>query len=95
MVQASYFRKGLEAYFTVLIEACWPKRRILEIYLNIAEFGLWRLWRRGRGAALLSYLCRQADAQRLSGARGGVAQPRAADRRRALGGTFSRGAIQL
>jgi monofunctional glycosyltransferase len=29
----SYFRKGLEAYFTVLIEACWPKRRIL------AEFG--------------------------------------------------------
>jgi monofunctional biosynthetic peptidoglycan transglycosylase len=35
----SYFRKGLEAYFTILIEACWPKRRILEIYLNIAEFG--------------------------------------------------------
>jgi monofunctional biosynthetic peptidoglycan transglycosylase len=35
----SYFRKSLEAYFTVLIEACWPKRRILEIYLNIAEFG--------------------------------------------------------
>ncbi len=36
----SYFRKGLEAYFTVLIEACWPKRRILEMYLNSAEFGL-------------------------------------------------------
>jgi monofunctional glycosyltransferase len=35
----SYFRKGLEAYFTLLIEACWPKRRILEIYLNSAEFG--------------------------------------------------------
>jgi monofunctional glycosyltransferase len=35
----SYFRKGLEAYFTVLIERCWPKRRILEIYLNIAQFG--------------------------------------------------------
>jgi monofunctional biosynthetic peptidoglycan transglycosylase len=34
----SYFRKGLEAYFTLLIEACWPKRRILEVYLNIAEF---------------------------------------------------------
>jgi monofunctional biosynthetic peptidoglycan transglycosylase len=34
-----YFRKALEAYFTVLIESCWPKRRILEIYLNIAEFG--------------------------------------------------------
>jgi monofunctional biosynthetic peptidoglycan transglycosylase len=36
----SYFRKGLEAYFTILIEACWPKRRILEVYLNSAEFGL-------------------------------------------------------
>jgi monofunctional biosynthetic peptidoglycan transglycosylase len=35
----SYFRKGLEAYFTILIEALWPKRRILEVYLNIAEFG--------------------------------------------------------
>jgi monofunctional glycosyltransferase len=35
----SYFRKAMEAYFTVLIESCWPKRRILEIYLNIAEFG--------------------------------------------------------
>jgi len=35
----SFVRKGLEAYFTVLIEALWPKRRILEVYLNIAEFG--------------------------------------------------------
>lgn len=35
----SYLRKGLEAYFTVLIETLWPKRRILEVYLNIAEFG--------------------------------------------------------
>jgi monofunctional biosynthetic peptidoglycan transglycosylase len=35
----SYLRKGLEAYFTLLIEGFWPKRRILEIYLNIAEFG--------------------------------------------------------
>jgi len=35
----SFLRKGLEAYLTLLIEACWPKRRILEIYLNIAEFG--------------------------------------------------------
>jgi monofunctional biosynthetic peptidoglycan transglycosylase len=33
------FRKGLEAYLTALIELFWPKRRILEIYLNIAEFG--------------------------------------------------------
>jgi monofunctional biosynthetic peptidoglycan transglycosylase len=35
----SYVRKGLEAYFTVLLELFWPKRRILEVYLNIAEFG--------------------------------------------------------
>jgi monofunctional biosynthetic peptidoglycan transglycosylase len=35
----SYVRKGLEAYFTVLLEMLWPKRRILEVYLNIAEFG--------------------------------------------------------
>jgi monofunctional glycosyltransferase len=35
----SFVRKGLEAYFTVLIEALWPKRRILEVYLNIAEMG--------------------------------------------------------
>lgn len=35
----SFVRKGIEAYFTVLIEATWPKRRILEVYVNIAEFG--------------------------------------------------------
>ncbi len=35
----SYLRKGLEAYFTVLIEALWGKRRIMEIYLNLAELG--------------------------------------------------------
>ncbi len=34
-----YFRKGVEAYFTVLLEVMWPKRRILEVYLNVAEFG--------------------------------------------------------
>ncbi|HXJ83219.1 MAG TPA: monofunctional biosynthetic peptidoglycan transglycosylase [Candidatus Methylomirabilis sp.] len=35
----SYLRKAVEAYFTVLIEAMWSKRRILEVYLNIAQFG--------------------------------------------------------
>ena len=35
----SFVRKGIEAYFTVLIEATWPKRRILEVYANIAELG--------------------------------------------------------
>jgi monofunctional biosynthetic peptidoglycan transglycosylase len=34
-----FVRKALEAYFTVLIEAMWPKERILEVYLNIAQFG--------------------------------------------------------
>ncbi|MGH8214959.1 MAG: monofunctional biosynthetic peptidoglycan transglycosylase [Rhodanobacteraceae bacterium] len=34
-----FFRKGLEAYFTVLIDITWPKRRVLEVYANIAEFG--------------------------------------------------------
>lgn len=35
----SFLRKGLEAYFTGLIELGWPKERILEMYLNVAEFG--------------------------------------------------------
>ena len=35
----SWVRKGLEAGVTVAIELCWPKRRILEVYLNIAQFG--------------------------------------------------------
>ena len=35
----SFIRKGLEAWFTLLLELLWPKQRILEVYLNIAEFG--------------------------------------------------------
>jgi monofunctional biosynthetic peptidoglycan transglycosylase len=35
----SWFRKGLEACITVLIEFAWSKQRILEVYLNVAEFG--------------------------------------------------------
>jgi monofunctional glycosyltransferase len=37
--QRSWVRKGLETYFTVLIELIWPKKRIMEVYLNIIEFG--------------------------------------------------------
>lgn len=37
--QRSYVRKGLEAGFTGLMELIWPKRRIMEAYLNVAEFG--------------------------------------------------------
>jgi monofunctional biosynthetic peptidoglycan transglycosylase len=35
----SYLRKGLEAYFTVLIELTWGKERIMEVYLNSIEMG--------------------------------------------------------
>jgi len=35
-----FFRKGLEAYFTFLIEHVWSKRRIMEVYLNVAETGI-------------------------------------------------------
>lgn len=37
--QSSWLRKGLEAYFTVLIELTWSKRRIMEVYLNSIEMG--------------------------------------------------------
>ena len=35
-----YLRKGLEAWFTLLIEQAWGKRRIMEVYLNVAETGI-------------------------------------------------------
>jgi monofunctional biosynthetic peptidoglycan transglycosylase len=35
----TYVRKGLEAYFTLLMEALWDKKRILEVYLNVIELG--------------------------------------------------------
>ncbi len=35
-----FFRKGLEAWFTFLIENLWEKRRIMEVYLNVAETGI-------------------------------------------------------
>jgi monofunctional biosynthetic peptidoglycan transglycosylase len=35
----SFARKALEAYFALLIETLWPKERILEVYLNVAELG--------------------------------------------------------
>jgi len=35
----SWVRKGIEAWYTLLIEALWPKARILEVYVNVAEFG--------------------------------------------------------
>ncbi len=35
----SYLRKALELYVTLLMELCWPKARVMEVYLNIAEMG--------------------------------------------------------
>lgn len=37
--QRSWVRKGLEVYFTLLIELAWPKKRIMEVYLNVIEMG--------------------------------------------------------
>jgi monofunctional biosynthetic peptidoglycan transglycosylase len=53
----SMVRKGIEAYLTVLIESLWPKRRILEVYLNVAEFGPGVF---GVGAAAERYFGRSA-----------------------------------
>jgi len=55
----SFLRKGLEAWFTVLLEAIWPKRRILEVYLNVAEFGPGVY---GAGAASERYFGKPASA---------------------------------
>lgn len=39
MARTKLVRKGLEVYFTFMIELCWSKKRILEVYLNEAEMG--------------------------------------------------------
>jgi monofunctional glycosyltransferase len=57
----SYLRKGLEAWFTVLIETLWTKRRIMEVYLNIAETGIHTY---GANAGAMRYFGH--DASRLS-----------------------------
>lgn len=49
----SWLRKALEAYYTVLIELAWGKRRILEMYVNVAELGPLTF---GVGAASRRYL---------------------------------------
>jgi monofunctional biosynthetic peptidoglycan transglycosylase len=57
----TWVRKGLEAYFTVLIELIWGKRRIMEVYLNIAETGIGTY---GANAGAMRYF--DHDASRLS-----------------------------
>jgi len=56
-----YFRKALEAWFTVLIETMWPKKRIMEVYLNLAETGIGTY---GANAGAMRYF--HHDASRLS-----------------------------
>lgn len=54
----SFIRKGIEAYFTVLIELLWSKKRILEVHLNIAEMGEMVF---GAGAASVTHFRKTAD----------------------------------
>ena len=56
-----YFRKGLEAWFTLLIEQLWGKQRIMEVYLNVAETGIGTY---GVNAGALRYF--HHDASRLT-----------------------------
>ena len=56
-----YLRKAVEAYFTVLIETIWGKRRIMEVYLNVAETGIGTY---GADAAAVRYF--NHDATRLT-----------------------------
>jgi monofunctional biosynthetic peptidoglycan transglycosylase len=49
----SWIRKGLEVYFTFMIEAVWGKKRILEVYLNVAEMGKRGFWYRSSGSKIL------------------------------------------
>ena len=79
----SWLRKGLEAWYTVLIETLWPKRRILEMYANIAEFGDGIY-----GAQAASVRFFNKDASRLTPSRGraaggGAAQSAPLQRRQA------------
>ncbi|OYY72377.1 monofunctional biosynthetic peptidoglycan transglycosylase [Sphingomonas sp. 28-63-12] len=53
-----YVRKAFEAYFTVLIENIWGKRRIMEVYLNVAETGIGTY---GVNAAALRYFGHDAS----------------------------------
>ncbi len=53
-----WIRKGVEAYLTVLIEALWPKKRIMTVYLNLADLGHGNY---GVGAASLAYFGKEAS----------------------------------
>ena len=68
-----YFRKGLEAWFTFLIEKLWGKRRIMEVYLNVAETGIGTY---GAEEGALRYFRHSADRlSRIEAARMAAALP--------------------
>jgi monofunctional biosynthetic peptidoglycan transglycosylase len=58
----TWTRKTIEAYLTVLLETLWPKRRILETYLNIAEWGLGRFGAEAAARANFGKAARQLTA---------------------------------
>lgn len=77
-----YVRKALEAYFTILIELIWPKRRIMEVYLNVAETGIGtygveagsqRYFKHGAGSMTRAEAARIAAVLPLPKKRAGVA----------------------
>ena len=87
----SFVRKALEAYFAVLLEMCWTKERILEVYLNVAEFGPGVF---GVEAAAREYFDSSAAALERLGrgvARGRVAESAASCARRGRATTFASG----
>ena len=80
-----YFRKGVEAYFTFLIEHLWGKRRIMEVYLNVAETGIGTY---GANAGAQRYFGHDASALSRDGGgadRRGAAAAQEARRDRAQG----------
>ena len=77
----SFLRKGIEAWFTLLIELSWPKQRVLEVYLNLAQFGDGIF---GIEAASVAYFCKSAE--ELSTSRGGDPGRRPAQSRALPGG---------
>ena len=80
----SWVRKGLEVGITVLIEACWDKRRILEVYLNIAEFGRGTYGVQAASRRFFRKDANRSDRRRSRVARGGAAGAEALQGRRAF-----------
>ena len=77
----SYVRKGLELPVALYLDLIWSKRRMMEIYLNIAEWGDGRLRRRGGGAALFRQARPGPHPARGGAAGRGAAEPAAAQSR--------------